>query len=112
MLCPESLFSANIVHGDGSVVLVLRGELDIATVPMLRCAVDELLGPHLKAVTIDVANLTFVDVTGLRVLVHIKETAGGLHAEFRLRSVSDFTRRVIGLTGFYELHDDVDAVTD
>ena len=112
MFCPESLFSANIVHEDGSVVLALRGELDIATVPVLRRAVDDLLGPHLNAVTIDMANLTFVDVTGLRVLVHIKETAGELHAEFRLRSVSDLTRRVIGLTGFYELQDIVDALTD
>ena len=106
MSYPESLFSANIVHEDGSVVLALRGELDFATAPVLRRSVDELLSPHLKAVTLDLGELTFVDVVGLRALVHVKESAAGVGAEFRLCSVSDFTLRVIRLARFDGLGED------
>ena len=111
MFCPESLFTADVVQEDGSVELALRGELDIATVPILRRVAGELLGPDLKAVTLDLGELSFVGVVGLRALVHVKQLAGEAGAAFRMRSVSDFARRVIGLAGFYELQDDVDART-
>ena len=51
MRCPAPLLVADVVHEDGSVVLALRGELDLATVPVLVHAVDEVLAPHLRAVT-------------------------------------------------------------
>jgi anti-anti-sigma factor len=109
MLPHESLFSTNVVHEDGSLVLALKGELDMASAPVLRRVVSELLSPHLKAVTLDLTQLTFVDVVGLRALVQVKHMVGGVHAEFRLRSLNDFTLRVIRLARFDELQDDADT---
>ena len=103
MPCPESLFSANALHQDGSLVLALTGELDIATAPVLHRAVDELLSPHLKAVTLDLAELSFVDVVGLRALVDVKRHVGDAGAAFRLCSVNDSTQRVMQLARFDEL---------
>ena len=55
MFSHQSLFFANVVHEDGSLVLALTGELDIATAPALRRTVADLLSPHLRAVTLDLA---------------------------------------------------------
>jgi len=52
----ESLFSASVVHVNDSLVLALHGELDIATVPILRRAVGGLFRPHLTTVTLDLAD--------------------------------------------------------
>jgi anti-sigma B factor antagonist len=109
MLPHESLFSANVVHEDGSLVLALRGELDLATAPVLRRVIGELLSPHLTAVTLDLGELSFVDVVGLRALAAVKQAAAAVGAEFRLRSPSDFALRVIQVAGFIELQDDIDA---
>ena len=110
MRCPAPLLVADVVDEDGSVVLALRGELDLATVPVLHHAVDEVLAPHLRAVTLDLADLRFVDVTGLRGFLDVKKRVDGIHAEFRLRSVSDATLRVIRLAGFDELQDEIERV--
>jgi anti-anti-sigma factor len=103
MSCPRSLFSASGVHVGGSVLVLLRGELDIATAPILRRAVRGLLTPHTKAVTLDLADLAFVDVLGLQAIVDVKQLAVGMDAEFRLQSPSDSTLRVIRLARFDEL---------
>jgi anti-sigma B factor antagonist len=103
MVSRDLPFSVNIVHEDGSVVLALAGELDIATRPVLRQAVAELLSPHLQAVTLDLRAVYFADISGLRGLVDVKEMAEGVQAEFRLRSVDHLTRRVIRLADFDEL---------
>ena len=102
---PETLFSAQLVHEDGSVLLALSGELDIATVPILCRAVEAVLSPHLRAVTLDIADLRFVDVAGLRGLLQVKERAEAVDAVFRLRSVRDLARRTIRLAGFIELEE-------
>jgi anti-anti-sigma factor len=103
MVSHDSPLSVNVVHENGSLLLVLAGELDIATRPRLRKAVGELLGPHLRAVTLDLSALDFVDVAGLRALLDVKEMAAGVEAEFRLRSVSARTHQVIRLVDFDEL---------
>jgi anti-anti-sigma factor len=108
----KSLFSASVVHENGSLVLALHGELDIATVPILRGAVGELLSPNLKMVTLELADLRFADVVGLRGLVEVKRMAGDVDAEFRLRSVGEFTRRVIRIARFVELEDAGDVVSN
>ncbi len=103
MVLHDSPFAVNVVYEDGSLVLALAGELDIAAVPVLRQAVDELLSPHLRAVTLDLATLDFVDVTGLRALLDVKEMVAGVPAEFWLCSPTDRTLMVIRLAGFVEL---------
>jgi anti-anti-sigma factor len=57
--------------------LAVRGELDLATAPEFEAAV----GAHLQAgrpVLVDLAELVFLDSTGVRSLHHLAQsTAGG-----------------------------------
>jgi anti-sigma B factor antagonist len=105
-----SIFSADVVHQNGSVVLRLTGELDIATAPVLRKAVDALVSPYLRALILDVEELSFVDVVGLRTLEQACRAVTAVHGEFRLRSVGPFTLKLIHLVGFGCLEDAVEPV--
>lgn len=55
-------------HGAGTILSV-RGELDIATAPLLRDAVDKAVASSPPLVLIDLTALGFLDSTGCRELM-------------------------------------------
>lgn len=55
---------------DHTHVLALRGELDVATVPRLADPLREAIAAGKTAVVIDLGELTFLDSTGLMVLLN------------------------------------------
>jgi anti-anti-sigma factor len=61
-------FSISTSEHDGRAVIVLRGELDLATAPRFEEVVDERLNAGLDVI-VDVRELQFMDSSGLRVLV-------------------------------------------
>lgn len=78
MATDPSGFSISTTERDGTVIVLLRGELDLATAPDL----EELLNEHLdagQAVLVDLRELQFMDSSGLRVLVaaHARSSNGG-----------------------------------
>jgi anti-anti-sigma factor len=68
-------FAISTSERGGRTVVSLRGELDLATAP----AFEEVVNEHLTAggdVVVDLRELTFMDSTGLRVLVHAHARVG------------------------------------
>jgi stage II sporulation protein AA (anti-sigma F factor antagonist) len=59
----------------GALKLALRGELDLASAPVLVSRIVELAGSW-RAVSVDVSGLSFMDLAGLRALLASKELAG------------------------------------
>jgi len=55
----------------GGLLVRLRGELDLASLPDVQPELDRLLGLPEQSVSIDVAELTFLDSTGVAVLIRI-----------------------------------------
>lgn len=51
-------------------VIALRGELDVATVPRFGDALREAIASGRTAIVIDLSELTFLDSTGLMVLLN------------------------------------------
>jgi anti-anti-sigma factor len=72
--------------------LRLSGELDLASVPMLREAMDEL--PEGRALTFDLAELTYVDSSGLHAIVDCANKVNGAGG-VRLVNVSPSVLRVL-----------------
>src|ERR1700682_646404 len=62
-------FSAQVEGAGDTAVVVAAGELDLHTAPRLSDALTEGESPGVKLVTVDLAGVTFIDSTGLRVLV-------------------------------------------
>ena len=54
---------------DGVPVLVVRGEVDVATAPRFRQSIVELSGEGSKWAIVDLEGVDFLDSTGLGVLV-------------------------------------------
>lgn len=62
-------FDVVLTTGDGYVVVSLSGELDLAEAPVLRKALDRLVRAGTPLIAIDATELTFLDSTGIGVLV-------------------------------------------
>jgi anti-anti-sigma factor len=78
-----------------SLIVAVRGELDIATAPRFAARFDEFLLAGLRHILIDVSKLTFVDVTGLRALTTLRAQAERQMVAVRLSGVSPQLRRLM-----------------
>ena len=90
---------------DGIATIYLRGDLDIATAPELRTAVDDVLDAGARQIVFDGSRVDFIDLRGIQPV---------LHARQRLRVIDDATRvwwqrpalcvrRLLEVTGLGEL---------
>jgi anti-sigma B factor antagonist len=86
----------------GDRLLVLQGELDIATAPELSAMLSRLRA-HLHPVVLDLAEVTFMDSTGLTILMDAWIDAERDGWSFSIRAASPAVRRVVALAGVERL---------
>jgi anti-sigma B factor antagonist len=103
---------ARMEYGGHPVVFVY-GEIDVMTAPRLHETLAEVIAESPSSLLVDLANVTFIDSTGLGALVvahrHLEERGGRL----RLVSVPPAVAQVLevtGLTSRFEVYPDMDAV--
>lgn len=83
---------------DGTARLVVQGELDLAAAPMLRTAL-EALRREARSAVLDLRELTFMDSSGLRVLLECgRHRAAGWGVSLLLPA-GGAVRRLIAITG-------------
>ncbi|MDT0275226.1 STAS domain-containing protein [Blastococcus goldschmidtiae] len=80
---------------DGGLVVTLAGELDLASLPAVASPLDELLSRRQQPVVLDLAELSFLDSSGVAVLVRIANHFDRV----RTRSATQPVRRVIEVLG-------------
>jgi anti-sigma B factor antagonist len=73
---PRARLSITEEPDGAGLVIGLGGELDIASLPDVTVQLDELLGRPPRQVCLDLAELEFLDSTGVAVLVRIANHAG------------------------------------
>ena len=93
-------FTAEVLRKNGSVLVRLIGDLDLATVPELHRTVSCLFGEPMASVTVDLTDMAFVDLTGLRALAIAGDTISEGGVEFHLVGVSDLVSRLLRLAQF------------
>jgi anti-sigma B factor antagonist len=85
---------------DGECVLSVAGELDVATSPALRDAFTKLLdGDDLDDVVLDASGLSFVDSSGLAVLLLGAREWPAHGRRLVLRDPSPMLSRLLDLAG-------------
>jgi anti-sigma B factor antagonist len=98
-------------HGDQTVVH-LGGEIDVYTAPLVREKLDEqIVGGRTKLV-VDLTDVTFLDSTGLGVLVGRLKLARTRGGSMRLVGKDDRVLKVFSITGLdkvFEIHRDLES---
>lgn len=87
------------------LVVSVRGEVDLATAPELESCLQRAFGDAPTGVVLDLEGLTFIDSSGLRVLVARAKEARTRDASLTLRNVPRHAQRVLDLTGLSEWFD-------
>jgi len=84
---------------DDPSTLVLVGELDPHTAPLLASVLNERIDDGADVIRLDVARLDFIDSSGLRVLVEAHRALEGERGSLRLAAVSATFLRLLEVTG-------------
>jgi anti-sigma B factor antagonist len=95
----------SVVGGDGpsDFVVKARGEIDIYTGEQLREVLRDVLAESPARVVIDLAEVTFIDSTGLSVIVAAFKRAQDTRTELVFQGAGPNVLRVLELTGLNHL---------
>lgn len=84
------------------IILELQGELDMANAPLLQAAVESEPLAETKTVVLDLQQLTFLDSTGLRIILAARELCWRRGQEFAVTPGSPQVQRLLSVTGVGE----------
>jgi anti-sigma B factor antagonist len=85
--------------GDGSQVVSMTGELDIATAEQAYTFISDVIDAWPAPVSVDLSGLTFCDASGLSVLARIARHARQAGRQFRLTAARPSLLKIMRITG-------------
>lgn len=92
-------FSVQVRADDSSVVIELRGELDMLTAPDFRTCLDAAIEATSGDVVVDLAGVDFIDSSGLTELVAAHRSLRDRGRQLHLDSVAPRVTRVLQISG-------------
>jgi anti-sigma B factor antagonist len=95
-----------------ATIVTVSGELDMETAPQLRMHLLNIIREDQRLVVVDLTGLTFMDSTGLQVLLSVRRRAQLFDGTLVLCGLQTPVRRVLevtGLLGHFEIHPDAEA---
>ena len=107
--------SVSVDYVAACTVVQVDGELDHATAPVLGATLDRQIGAGRDQVIVDLTRLTFLDSSGLRVLVSRDRQLRRRKTSLRLVGPSAWVRKLLGITGLdlvFDIHDTVQTALD
>jgi anti-sigma B factor antagonist len=97
-IAPQTSGWIVVSQSTGTLILHLRGELDLASREIFEPAIMAAI-PTAYAVVLDLSELTFCDSNGLSMFVAAHEKAAGNGTELTLRNLQPAVRRVFLVAG-------------
>lgn len=98
-------------QGGARTVVRVAGEIDVYTVPALRDRLDAVIDRGEHDLVVDLSEVTFMDSTGLGVLVGRLKLIRAAGGSMRLVSAQDRVLKVFAITGLdkvFEIYPTVD----
>ena len=89
-------------RGEGCARMSLRGELDVATAALLSERLATVNRSGVTELTVDLAELSYVDAAGLSPLVVEQQRARASGITLRLESPTAFVRDLLTVTGLID----------
>jgi anti-sigma B factor antagonist len=90
---------------NGESVVMLSGELDMATAPDLATVLDSVVGDGPEKMVIDLSELSFIDSSGIAVLVTSQHRLIEQNRHFTLRAARPHAMRVFEIAGLVDFLD-------
>ena len=94
---------------DGTTRVEVHGELDCASVPSFEGEMDAVIAPGAGPVVLDLRDLQFMDISGLRLAVRLGSRAQLHGVQFALVRGPEAVQRVFDMTGMERFVPAVDA---
>lgn len=86
-------------EGDGVVVVVVRGEVDIRTAPELRDCLSQVVEGGAQQVVLDLSDVDFLDSTALSVMVGAHKRLSKAGSALLVVAATEAVQRVLAVTG-------------
>lgn len=86
-----------------AATVTVSGEIDICTCEAMRDALAAGLGPGPVHLTVDLSAVTFIDASGIGVLLAIRALAAEAGGSLTLRAPSRAVRRLVEILGLGEV---------
>lgn len=99
---------------DGRIVVHVAGEVDLANAPELDEQLATVMGQSPTQLIVDLTNVTFMDSTGLGVLVRALKRSREQEIRLDLIVTNERVLKVIGITGLdtvLPIHSSMDSIT-
>jgi anti-sigma B factor antagonist len=94
-----STLDVTVRNSSCCALISVSGELDMATAPRLTELFDWLSGQPHHQVTIDLHRVSFIDSTGLSVLIQARNTLSAASGRLVLSGPSRSVQRLLDVTG-------------
>lgn len=108
----EQEFALSEERRSGLTVVSPNGEVDVATAPALREHLDQVIDRDGGPVVVDLTSVTFIDSTGLGVLISARKRCADADRDLRIVVSEPRIKKVFeitGLTDHFTMHDSLDA---
>ena len=90
-------------HNPETVVIALRGEIDLNAAPEFQRALNEQVALSPKLIVVDLLHATFLDSTALRVLLEGRRELGERAGEVCIVCQDPTIRKIFAITGLDKL---------
>ncbi|GAA1640362.1 hypothetical protein GCM10009733_041860 [Nonomuraea maheshkhaliensis] len=108
---PHTALSVNCRLSPGGVLVTVAGELDATNAGRLESAIAGAWRPG-RPLILDLQGLTFMDSSGLHVLLRVRADVLAGAGSLRLVSVRDLPARLLQITGVWDTLDIYDSVAE
>jgi anti-anti-sigma factor len=99
---PGEQLSIRSERQGGTAVVAPAGELDIATAGLLEQALAVAAASDAPQIILDLSGLTFMDSTGLRIVLDFNERCGGEHGRLGVIAGAPAVERLLDIVGLRE----------
>jgi anti-sigma B factor antagonist len=90
-------------HRDGdTITLAVAGDVDLAARDVLATAVGAALDENPSVIAVDLAEVTFLDSSGIGALIRGRNLADERHIVFYTVGANGLVRQVLEMTGVWE----------
>jgi len=107
---PAELSVADSRLPDGGVVLTIAGELDIATVPVVRERLTAVTDAGTRRLVVDLRDVSFMDSTGLAAFIHAKMRLGDEGQMTLVLEPDSYARLIFEIAGLVGVLDVVETL--